>query len=136
MAPGENIYENVPVKREGDRPKAPLPPIPPPKGQAVANGGLLPPIPPKNAAAAAAGVTATNMLDQRMRGVSVDRYQEYKTPGYYEDMRVNTRDMGTWDLKRGTKGDNTGTRFIRIHRDTGTWGYGGMGTWEHRVTGI
>ena len=86
MAPGENIYENVPVKREGDRPKAPLPPIPPPKGVAgVANGGLLPPIPPKNAATAAAGVAATNLLDQRMRGVSVDRYQEYKTPGYYED---------------------------------------------------
>ena len=83
--PGENIYENVPLKREGDRKPAPppgqLPPHPPPKGPLMANGGPggLPPIPPK--------ITATGLpYDlQRLRGVSVDRYQEYKTPGYYED---------------------------------------------------
>ena len=74
LAPGENIYENVPLKRDGDRKPAPLPPIPPPKGPIMANGGLLPPIPPKNTA------TGIPMLhDQRLRGVSVDRYQEYKT---------------------------------------------------------
>ena len=48
----------------------------------MANGGPggLPPIPPK--------ITATGLHShdlQRLRGVSVDRYQEYKTPGYYED---------------------------------------------------
>ena len=125
MAPGENIYENVPVKREGDRPKAPLPPIPPPKGVAgVANGGLLPPIPPKNAATAAAGVAATNLLDQRMRGVSVDRYQEYKTPGYYEDTYYT---RATTDGRAITGGGGGSGRRpflghrLRRHRFWGHW---------------
>ena len=49
-------------------------------------------------------------------------------------------DMGTWDLERGKKGENTGTGFIRIHRDMGTLGNEAMGhrdigTREHRDTG-
>ena len=92
----ENIYENVPPRRQrdlGGRQAAPLPPVPPKK---IPNGIH----PPMSATPAINGVVTGNLMntakmngaapmlalnEQRMRGVSVDRYREYQTPGYYED---------------------------------------------------
>ena len=85
----ENIYENVPARRGGPgppgssgRPSAPLPPVPLPKK--MGNGTAVPlghaAVAPKNPS-----LVNTTLQDQRLRGVSVDRYREYQTPQYYED---------------------------------------------------
>ena len=106
----ENIYENVPARRQrgdlgpnlGGRQAAPLPPVPPKK---IPNG-IHPPMAPMatsvsgvsgnlingGGSANISGSQLTNgtvagisLSEQRLRGVSVDRYREYQTPGYYED---------------------------------------------------
>jgi hypothetical protein len=90
----ENIYENVPPRRNrslepGKRDPALLPPVPLPKGIAgtIPATGALPPMPQaKNPMA------NNNLLDQRSRGVSVDRYREYQTPQYYEDTYYTRED--------------------------------------------
>ena len=52
-------------------------------------GGVLPSAPPMNGTLLNAtkinGNPMLSLNEQRMRGVSVDRYREYQTPGYYED---------------------------------------------------
>lgn len=91
----ENIYENVPPRNQrardnmaGGRLAAPLPPVPPKK---IPNG-IHPPMAPTSASISTKMVpngvgpaTALSLSEQRLRGVSVDRYREYQTPGYYED---------------------------------------------------
>lgn len=94
----ENIYENVPPRSQrqnkmaggltGGRLAAPLPPVPPKK---IPNG-IHPPMAPTSASISTKMVngvghaaTALSLSEQRLRGVSVDRYREYQTPGYYED---------------------------------------------------
>ena len=91
----ENIYENVPPRNRirgagsSTRPSAPLPPVPLP--QKVGNGSVpmppghaghvpVPGVPPKNPT-----VVSTTLQEQRLRGVSVDRYREYQTPSYYDE---------------------------------------------------
>lgn len=95
----ENIYENVPPRNRirgagagggsgglSGRPSAPLPPVPISK---LGNGSVpMPPhaghpaagVPPKNPS-----VVSTTLQEQRLRGVSVDRYREYQTPSYYDE---------------------------------------------------
>ena len=100
----ENIYENVPPRRQrgdlgpnlGGRQAAPLPPVPPKK---IPNG-IHPPMASTSAAVSGNLINSANingsqltngtvsgisLSEQRLRGVSVDRYREYQTPGYYED---------------------------------------------------
>lgn len=89
----ENIYENVPPRHKGGREPAPLPPIPHPKKAATHLNGF-PPVPPPKANAPLANNLTNNLMsnDQRLRGVSVDRYREYKTPQYYEDTYYTRED--------------------------------------------
>lgn len=83
----ENIYENVAPRARrqrdlgGRRQAAPLPPVPPLKKMANGVGPMAP-------------VTSTTALtnEQRLRGVSVDRYREYQTPQYYEDTYYTRED--------------------------------------------
>ena len=98
----ENIYENVPPRRQrsdlGGRQAAPLPPVAPKK---IPNG-IHPPmastsVPVSGNLIKTANINGTglsnggpatagmSLSEQRLRGVSVDRYREYQTPGYYED---------------------------------------------------
>ena len=80
----ENIYENVPPRRGGaggaGRPSAPLPPVPLPKKVGNGSVSMGHGVAPKNPS-----LVNTTLQDQRLRGVSVDRYREYQTPQYYED---------------------------------------------------
>ena len=95
----ENIYENVPPRRQrkdlGGRQAAALPPVPPKK---IPNG-IHPPMVSTSVPVSGNLINTANMNgslsngsaagmslnEQRLRGVSVDRYREYQTTGYYED---------------------------------------------------
>ena len=103
----ENIYENVPARRPGQiggrtpvggRQAAPLPPVAPKKipngihppmatgtsvpvsGNLIKTATINGSLPLSNGNAA-----AMSLSEQRLRGVSVDRYRDYQTPGYYEE---------------------------------------------------